>query len=53
MDTSVSFAKVGADPTAINFRNEVSHALISISNFNHPNSLSLIHDIMILGALHN
>lgn len=36
------------DPTAINLRNEVSHALASISEFSYFNSLSLIHDLMIL-----
>jgi len=40
-----------ADPVGLNQRNEVSHALASISEFNHPNSLSIIHDLMILSSL--
>lgn len=39
------------DPTAINQRNEVSHALASKSVFSYPNSLSLIHDLMIMSML--
>ena len=37
-----------SEPTGINQRNEVSHALASISNFNHANSLSIIQDLMVL-----
>lgn len=41
-----------ADPVGLNQRNEVSHALASISEFNYPNSLSIIHDLMILSSLY-
>lgn len=40
-----------ADSTAINQRNEVSHALASNSVFSYSNSLSLIHDLMILSVI--
>jgi len=39
------------EPAGLNQRNEVSHALTSISEFKHSTSLSIIHDLMILTTL--
>jgi len=36
------------EPSGINQRNEVSHALSPVSEFKHSTSLSIIHDLMIL-----
>lgn len=38
------------DNEAINLRNEVSHALLELDQFNHTNSFSIIHTIMMLLA---
>ena len=39
-----------SDPAGLNHRNEVSHALTSISEFKHSTSLSVIYDLMILSS---
>ncbi len=45
----ITYLKVKfTDPDGINLRNDVSHALLPLSEFNHTISLSLIHVILIL-----